>query len=80
MRYLGLGHTGFDRLLDRAGLGNRKHERKFSRYLAKKLLMFHYVMLEERKPYPVTKTSWFQGTKGRQKDLRRRVHPRISFQ
>lgn len=48
-RYLGLGLVQFDRLLDRAGLGNEKSARTLATRQVRQVIAYYYVMLGEKK-------------------------------
>lgn len=79
-RYLRLGKLEWERLMDRAGLGDYKQERLLTRGQAKRVMKYHFVMLHERKP-PVYQPSkrWAppDGKSKRDRSLRRSVHPRL---
>jgi hypothetical protein len=79
-RYLRIGEAGYEKLLNRAGLGNLAGETWLSRSTAKRLMRYHFVMLAEKKPTKWKKNSRYQqnrGKAGTDVSLRRSVHPRL---
>lgn len=79
-RYLRLGKLEWERLMDRAGLGDYKQERLLTRGQAKRVMKYHFVMLHERKPpvyHPNKRWAPPDGKSKRDRSLRRSVHPRL---
>src|SRR3990167_2059543 len=63
-RYLGLGKSGWTKLLTRAGLLDTEGAQWLSRAQAMRAMKFHFVMIAEKKPTKWKKNSRYQANRG----------------